>query len=61
MKTLALAAWAALSAGTAFAHTSLVPHQHPHETSALPDVLALALAALLVGVGVVALRRLRKE
>lgn len=61
MRTLAFAAWAVLSAGTAFAHTSIVPHEHPHQTSALPDVLALALAALLVGAGVVAFRRLRKE
>jgi multisubunit Na+/H+ antiporter MnhC subunit len=61
MKTLAFAAWAALNAGTAFAHTSLVPHEHPHHTSMLPDALALVLAAVVVGAGVVAFRRMRKE
>jgi hypothetical protein len=45
----------------ALAHPSVVPHQHPHAASALPDALALLLAALLVGFGFVALRRLRKE
>jgi hypothetical protein len=52
---------AALYAGGAIAHTSVVPHQHPHESSMLPDVLALALAALFVGAGVVMLRKFRKE
>lgn len=61
MKTLVLAAMAALYAGGAIAHTSVVPHQHPHESSMLPDVLALALAALFVGAGVVMLRKFRKE
>jgi hypothetical protein len=61
MKTLAFAVWAALSAGTAFAHTSLVPHEHPHGTSLLPDALALVIAAVLVGASAVAIRRLRKE
>lgn len=61
MKILAFAVWAALSTGTAFAHSSLVPHQHPHGTSLLPDALVLVMAAVLIGAGVVALRRLRKE
>ncbi|MGD9922923.1 MAG: hypothetical protein AB7V13_16010 [Pseudorhodoplanes sp.] len=61
MKTFAFAAWAAFSVGTAVAHTSLVPHEHPHQNSMLPDALALVLAAVLVGAGVVAFRRIRKE
>jgi hypothetical protein len=61
MKTLILALGVAISAGTALAHTSVVPHQHPHATSMLPDALALVLAALLVGLGFVALRKFRKE
>lgn len=46
---------------SAFAHNSLAPHEHPHETSMLPDMFALLFAALLVGLGFVALRRFRKE
>jgi predicted transporter len=61
MKTLVIAASAALNAGAAFAHTSLVPHEHPHHSSMLPDGLALVVAALLVGAGVVAYRRTRRE
>jgi hypothetical protein len=61
MKRLVIAAIAALNAGAASAHSSLVPHEHPHHTSMLPDVAALLLAALLVGAGVVAFRRLRKD
>jgi hypothetical protein len=61
MKILFIAASVALNAGAAFAHSSLVPHEHPHHTSMLPDALALALAALAVGAGFVAYRRIRKE
>jgi predicted transporter len=61
MKILVIAASVALNAGAALAHSSLVPHEHPHHTSMLPDAVALLLAALLVGAGVVALRRMKKE
>lgn len=61
MKTLVCAAIATLNAGAAFAHTSFVPHEHPHQGSALPDALALILAALLVGASFVAFRRMGKE
>ena len=60
MKTLVLAAATGLSVTSAYAHTSLVPHEHPHLVSMLPDVLAVMLAALLVGIGFVVLRRFRK-
>ncbi len=42
------------------AHPSVVPHDHPHSVSVLPDLVALVLAALLVGFGILALRYLRK-
>jgi predicted transporter len=61
MKILVIAASVALNAGAALAHSSLVPHEHPHLTSMLPDALALLLAALLVGAGFVAFRRPRKD
>jgi hypothetical protein len=50
-----------LGGASAVAHTSLAPHEHPHAISMLPDMLALVIAALLVGAGVVAYRRFRKE
>jgi hypothetical protein len=61
MKTLAFATLAVLNAGAAFAHSSLVPHEHPHASSMLPDGLALMLAALLVGAGFIAFRRLGRD
>jgi hypothetical protein len=61
MRTLVLALVAALCATAAHAHSSVVPHQHPHGSSMLPDALALALAAFFVALGLVALRRMRKE
>ncbi len=60
MKILVSAALAVLSASSAVAHNSLVPHVHPHDASALPDMLALAAAAILVGAGFVMFRRMRK-
>jgi hypothetical protein len=61
MKIMILSLGAAVSVGTALAHTSVVPHEHPHATSMLPDGLALLLAALLVGIGFIALRKFGKE
>jgi hypothetical protein len=42
------------------AHSSVMPHEHPHGVSLLPDLGALLLAALLVGGAVMALRQFRK-
>ncbi len=42
-----------LSATTAFAHDSLVPHQHPHPISMLPDVGTFGVAALLLALAVI--------
>jgi hypothetical protein len=61
MKTLVSVFLTGLGGASAFAHTSIVPHHHPHASSMLPDALALALAAFAVGAGFVAYRRLRKE
>jgi hypothetical protein len=43
----------------AVAHPSVVPHDHPHATSMLPDLGALALAAIVVGVGFIVVRHRR--
>ena len=61
MKILVSTFLIGLSGASAFAHPSVVPHEHPHATSMLPDALALVLAALVVGCGFVALRRIRKD
>ena len=60
MKTLLSTFLIGLSGAAAFAHPSVVPHDHPHATSVLPDALALILAAVVVGLGFVALRRIRR-
>lgn len=59
MKRLLLNSVAMAAATPALAHTSVVPHGHPHELSVLPDVSAMALAALVVACGVFALRKMR--
>ena len=61
MKTMLLALAAALIAESAFAHPSVVPHEHPHAASFLPDAFALMLAALVVAIGFAAFRRIGKE
>lgn len=61
MKTMMSAVMMALTAGTALAHPSVVPHDHPHALSWLPDAGALLLAAFLVGAGIVVFRRFRKS
>jgi hypothetical protein len=61
MRTFLSALAVALNAGAAFAHPSVVPHEHPHAVSVLPDVMLLAVAALMIGFGVVVIRKYRKE
>ena len=34
---------------SALAHPSLVPHEHPHGPSLLPDLVSMAIAAIVVG------------
>lgn len=53
MKTLVSTAAMALTTASAFAHPSIVDHQHPHGVSWLPDLAALLMAAILVGAGIV--------
>jgi hypothetical protein len=50
-----VAPWVASSA--ALAHTSSVPHVHPHDVSILPDLSAMLVAALIVACGVLAFRK----
>jgi drug/metabolite transporter (DMT)-like permease len=61
MKTLALTFLIGVGVTSALAHPSVVPHDHPHATSMLPDSLALLLSALVVGCGFFVLRRVRKD
>ena len=61
MRTVVVTLVVALGATVAQAHPSVVPHQHPHAASVLPDAIALLMAALLVELGLVALRSLRKD
>jgi hypothetical protein len=61
MRTVVITLVVALNAAAAHAHPSVVPHEHPHAASVLPDALALLMAALVVGLGLAALRRIRKN
>lgn len=60
MKTNVVALMAALISGPAFAHPSTMPHEHPHAASYLPDLGAMAVAALLVAVAALVLHRYRR-
>ncbi len=60
MKILISMVLVGLGGVSAFAHPSVVPHDHPHATSVLPDAFALMLAALFVGAGFIAYHRFRK-
>ena len=53
MKTLVSAVAMALMTASAFAHPSVVAHEHPHGASWLPDLAALLMAAVMVGAGIV--------
>ncbi len=57
MKRLLLICLTSAASTAAIAHTSSVPHTHPHEVSILPDVSAMLLAALVVACGAFALRK----
>jgi hypothetical protein len=51
-----------LAASTAaIAHTSSVPHVHPHEVSVLPDLFAMLVAAAIVACGVFAFRKFGRK
>ena len=53
MKTL-FSIMSVFAAGTAQAHESLAPHQHPHATSVLPDAGTLGIAVLVLALAIVA-------
>jgi len=48
------------AAGHVLAHSSPVPHEHPHGVSMLLGADVLALAALGLGLGALALRPVRR-
>jgi hypothetical protein len=60
MKRAFLVSIGVMVPASALAHPSVMPHQHPHGVSLLPDLGALLLAALVVGGAALALRRIRK-
>ena len=59
MKTIVagLATWVPAAA---FAHPSVVSHEHPHGFSILPDLTLMLVAALVVAGGLIAFRHFRK-
>jgi hypothetical protein len=57
---LAFAITVASPIGLAAAHTSIVPHEHPHATSLLPDLVALLIAAVAVGAGAIVVATSRR-
>lgn len=52
---------AMLAATAAQAHDALVPHQHPHATSALPSVEMVGAAAFVVAVAVLVVLQFRRR
>lgn len=59
MKKLFVTCLASIASTAAIAHTSVVPHTHPHDVSILPDLSAMLLAAVVVACGVFALRKIK--
>ena len=61
MKTI-VAALLSLTAGAAQAHVSLVPHQHPHGLSMLPDLDTFIVGGIfLVALALLAYARLDRR
>ena len=60
MKKMVLVSIGALVPSLAAAHSSLVPHEHPHAISMLPDIAALLMAAALIGAGAIFLAMKRR-
>ena len=61
MKKLLLTFVASLASTAAIAHTSVVPHTHPHDVSILPDLSAMLLAAVIVAGGAFALHKIGRK
>jgi len=60
MTKLFLICFAAVSSTAAHAHDSLMPHVHPHEVSALPDLYAMLGAAVAVACGLLVFRKIMR-
>ena len=52
MKRLLIVSILTLVPALAAAHPSILPHEHPHGVSMLPDLAAMLMAAVAVGAGV---------
>ena len=61
MNRLFLIALTSAASTAAVAHTSSVPHVHPHEVSILPELSALLMAALIVACGAFVVRRFGRK
>ncbi|HKY86603.1 MAG TPA: hypothetical protein VJL90_07585 [Pseudorhodoplanes sp.] len=57
MKRLFLIALMTAASTAAMAHTSSVPHVHPHDVSILPELSAMFVAALIVACGAFVVRK----
>ena len=60
MKTIVSGLIAAWVPAAAFAHPSVMSHEHPHGLSILPDLTLVLVAGLVVVVGLIAFRHFRK-
>jgi hypothetical protein len=60
MKTMLIVSISALVPAVAMAHPSMMPHEHPHAISMLPDIAAVMMAAVMVGVGALVLARSKR-
>lgn len=60
MKTFCSLLLVTLVSAQALAHPSVVPHDHPHDASLLPDLGALLMSAVFVGAAILARRLFRK-
>jgi hypothetical protein len=60
MKKLLLIGIAAAASTAAHAHDSLVPHVHPHEVSALPNLYAMLGAAVVVALGLLVVGKITR-
>ena len=59
MKTL-VSIVSIFAAGAAQAHDSLAPHEHPHDTSILPDVGTFGIGVLVLALAVIAYMQFKR-
>jgi hypothetical protein len=60
MQRIFLVLIGALMPAAALAHPSVVPHEHPHAASLLPDLTVLLMAAVVVGTGAIVIAMSRR-